>query len=444
MHGQMIFPDSIYALSSGRLPCGVAVVRLSGRHTREALMTMTGSVPQPRVMRFGSVGDADGNPLDQGLVVFFPGPASFTGEDSCEFHLHGGRAVVAAVLEAVGAIPGFRHAEAGEFSRRAFLNGKIDLTGAEALSDLVSSETEAQRRFALVNAGGKQSELYAGWRRRIVYARAMIEAELDFSDQEDVPGSVSDQVWSDMRRMIGEMETHIASYRRAEMIRDGFKVVILGAPNAGKSSLLNALARRDVAIVTDEAGTTRDLVEVTLDLDGMKVIVVDTAGIRDAAGKVETIGIKRALAIAETADLVLEMYDLSTDVRVELLMRSDAARISVGTKSDLAHGESNGEEDFRISTKTGDGVAELLAEITRRAKQAAGDLGEAMPSRVRHVELLTRSSSALRDALQHHDTPLELRAEDLRMASDSLGRIAGAVDVEELLDSVFATFCVGK
>ena len=234
MHGQMIFPDSIFALSSGRLPSGVAVVRLSGRHTREALMTMTGSVPQPRVMRFGSVGDADGNPLDQGLVVFFPGPASFTGEDSCEFHLHGGRAVVAAVLEAVGAIPGFRHAEAGEFSRRAFLNGKIDLTGAEALSDLVSSETEAQRRFALANAGGKQSELYAGWRRRIVHARAMIEAELDFSDQEDVPGSVSDQVWSDMRRMIGEMETHIASYHRAEMIRDGFKVVILGAPNVWK------------------------------------------------------------------------------------------------------------------------------------------------------------------------------------------------------------------
>ncbi|GLS30093.1 tRNA modification GTPase trmE [Mesorhizobium albiziae] len=407
-------------------------------------MTMTGSVPEPRFMRFGAISDADGNLLDNGLTVFFSGPTSFTGEDSCEFHLHGGRAVVAAVLEAVGAVPGFRHAEAGEFSRRAFLNGKIDLTGAEALSDLVSSETEAQRRFALTNAGGKQSELYAAWRRRIVHARAMIEAELDFSDQEDVPGSVSDQVWADMHKMIGEMETHIASYRRAEMIRDGFKVVILGAPNAGKSSLLNSLARREVAIVTDEAGTTRDLVEVTLDLDGMKVIVIDTAGIREAAGKVETIGIERALATAETADLVLEMHDLSASVRAELPMRGDAASITVGTKSDLMGGGTSAVEDFRISTKTGDGVASLLAEISRRAKQAIGDIGEAMPSRIRHIELLTRSASALRDAVQHQDNPLELRAEDLRRSSDSLGRIAGAVDVEDLLDSIFSTFCVGK
>ena len=254
---------------------------------------------------------ADGRLLDHGLTVFFPGPASFTGEDSCELHVHGGRAVIGAILEAVAQIDGFRHAEAGEFSRRAFLNGKIDLTGAEALSDLVSAETEAQRRFALTNASGAQSELYGEWRRRIIHARAMIEAELDFSDQEDVPGSVSERVWADMQALIKAVDDHLATYRRAEIIRDGYKVVILGEPNAGKSSLLNALARRDVAIVTDEPGTTRDLVEVTLDLEGLKTIIVDTAGIRETAGKVEAIGIARAFEAAETADLILELRDLS-------------------------------------------------------------------------------------------------------------------------------------
>ncbi len=253
-------------------------------------------------------------------------------------------------------IDGFRHAEAGEFSRRAFLNGKIDLTGAEALSDLVSAETEAQRRFALTNASGAQSALYEDWRRRIIHARAMIEAELDFSDQEDVPGSVSERVWADMQALIKAVDDHLATYRRAEIIRDGYKVVILGEPNAGKSSLLNALARRDVAIVTDEPGTTRDLVEVTLDLEGMKTIIVDTAGIRETAGKVEAIGIARAFEAAETADLILELRDLSGN-GTGLAQKDGVGRIIVGTKSDLARGALSvpPDHDFAISTKTGRG-----------------------------------------------------------------------------------------
>jgi tRNA modification GTPase len=442
MQRQMLFRDSIYALSSGRLPSGVAVVRLSGPHTRSALVAMAGSVPPPRVMRFGVIRRPEGVLLDKGLAVFFPAPGSFTGEDSCEFHLHGGRAVVAAVLEAVGAVEGFRHAEPGEFSRRAFLNGKIDLTGAEALSDLVSAETEAQRRFALVNASGAQSELYRDWRLRIIQARAMIEAELDFSDQEDVPGSVSDVVWARMHATIDEIDRHISSYRRAEILRDGYKVVILGAPNAGKSSLLNALAGRDVAIVTDEPGTTRDLVEVTLDLDGIRTTIVDTAGIREAAGKVEAIGIARAIESAASADLVLELCDL-TDPAEGAAPGGGTDRIVIGTKSDLLNGGTPAACDFVISTKTESGLAELLAEIGRRAAAAAGGLSDVLPSRLRHVELLRQSMAALKEATRG-DRPLELRAEDLRRAGDSLGRIAGNVDVEDLLDAIFSTFCIGK
>ncbi len=441
----MIFQDTIYALSSGRLPAGVAVVRLSGRHTRIALSTLTGSVPPPRVARFGAIKNPAGDMLDQGLTVFFPGPASFTGEDTGELQLHGGRAVVAAVLDALSGIDGLRHAEPGEFSRRAFLNGKIDLTGAEALADLVSSETEAQRRFALLNASGAQSDLYGEWRRRIIHARAMIEAELDFSDQEDVPGSISDEIWRDVRALIEKMDRHLASFRRAEIIRDGYKVVILGAPNAGKSSLLNALAGRDVAIVTDEPGTTRDLVEVTLDLHGIKVTVVDTAGIREGAGKVEAIGIARALRSAETADLVLQIEDLAQQQPAPRLDVGLADAIIVGTKNDLvAVGASPGRYDFTISIKSGSGLTELLEEIGRRAGAAVGDLGDVLPSRLRHVELLRRCRTELDHAIRQPASALELSAEDLRKASDSLGRIVGAVDVEDLLDTIFSSFCIGK
>jgi tRNA modification GTPase len=447
MLGQMIFRDSIYALSSGRLPAGVAVVRLSGPHVRTALHKLTGSVPEPRVMRLCTVHDAEGALLDQGLSVFFPGPSSFTGEDSCEFHLHGGRAVVAALLDAIGGLEAFRHAEAGEFSRRAFLNGKIDLTGAEALSDLVSSETEAQRRFALLNASGAQAGLYGDWRRRIIHARAMIEAELDFADQDDVPGSVSGQIWSDVNAMMAEMDRHVASYRRAEIIRDGYKVVIIGAPNAGKSSLLNALAGRDVAIVTDEPGTTRDLVEVALDLDGIKVMVVDTAGIREAAGaRVEAIGIERALQSAEAADLVLNVEDMALGEQGRAERTGAHDQLLVGTKRDLAPDADLAEPayDFTTSTKTGVGLSELLEAISKRAAAAAGHVGDILPSRLRHVELLRQCRAELARAAGHPNSALELAAEDLRKASDSLGRIVGAVDVEDLLDTIFSSFCIGK
>lgn len=438
-----IFKDTIFALSSGRLPSGVAVIRLSGAGTKKALEAMVGPAPQERRATYRPVRAVSGELLDRGVVIFFEGPRSFTGEDSAELQLHGGKAVVAAVLRELAALEGFRPAEAGEFTKRAFLNGRLDLVGAEALADLISAETEAQRRFAATNAEGAQSTLYADWRRRIIHARAMIEAELDFADEADVPGSVSDKVWTDMAVLAADIRQHLAGYHSAEIIRDGYQVVILGAPNAGKSSLLNALAQREAAIVTDEPGTTRDLVEVALDLAGMKIVLVDTAGIREGAGRVEAIGIERALARAERADLILELHALDEPVKVE--SKGSAPRIRVGTKCDLVlDGFRLDAYDFLISTKEGQGIDALLKEIAARAQNAAERTGDILPSRVRHVSLLERCMQALETAVARNTLPLELRAEELRDASMSLGKISGAVDVEDLLDTIFSEFCIGK
>lgn len=438
-----IFKDTIFALSSGRLPSGVAVIRLSGAGTKRALETMVGLAPQERRATYRPIRSLSGELLDRGVVIFFEGPRSFTGEDSAELQLHGGKAVVAAVLRELGSIEAFRPAEAGEFTKRAFLNGQLDLVGAEALADLISAETEAQRRFAAVNAEGAQSALYSEWRRRIIHARAMIEAELDFADEADVPGSVSDSVWADMSVLAKDLRQHVAGYHSAEIIRDGYQVVILGAPNAGKSSLLNALARREAAIVTDEPGTTRDLVEVALDLAGMKVVLIDTAGIREGAGRVEAIGIERALARAERADLILELHALDEPVKVE--SKGSAPRICIGTKCDLvARGLETDEYDFLISTREAQGIDILLDEIAGRARDAAERTGDILPSRIRHVSLLERCAQALEAAVARDGLALELRAEELRDASSSLGKISGVVDVEDLLDTIFSEFCIGK
>jgi tRNA modification GTPase len=438
----MISGDSIVALSSGRLPAGIAVIRVSGPTTRFVVETIAGSMVKDRVAALRKLRAADGSLIDHGLVLFFPGPNSFTGEDVAEFHVHGGRAVAGKMLETIAGFDGVRHAEPGEFTRRAFLNGKLDLVETEALADLVNAETEAQRRFAVQNAEGAQSALYQGWRRRLIHARAMIEAEIDFSDEEDVPGSVSDTVWLDVRAMVDEIGRHIEGFHAAEIIRDGFEVVILGAPNAGKSSLFNALARREAAIVTDEPGTTRDLLEVVLDLGGVRVRVTDTAGLREAPGKVEAIGIEKARAKAHVADLMLLLEDL-TNPTVIGDMPADIPALRIGTKADLSKGEP-GAYDMVISTVSGAGLAELLAEIGRRAVAAIGDAGDILPSRLRHVELLNETRRFLISALSGTGRGQELRAEELRLAADRLGRIVGAVDVEDLLDVIFSQFCIGK
>ncbi len=439
----MLFADTIVALSSGELPAGVAILRLSGPRVRFVTETIAGAIPDPRLAVYRPLERRDGTLLDKGLVVFFPGPQSFTGEDVAEFHVHGGRAVVAAVLDELVSISGVRHAEQGEFTRRAFLNGRLDLTETEALADLVNAETEAQRRFALLNASGAQSKLYADWRQRLIHARAMIEADIDFADEEDVPGSVAETVWEDVKSIRAEIADHVEGYRSAEIIRDGFDVVILGAPNAGKSSLFNALVKREAAIVTSEAGTTRDLLEIALDLSGMRVRITDTAGIREGAGSVETIGIERALARAKDADLLLILQDMEKPIGFDP-GPLPAPRLHVGTKADLVAAPEKKGYDLAISVKSGAGISALLAEIGRRAGEAAGRAGDLLPSRLRHVELLKTTLSCLDEGLGATRAPLELRSESLRLASHSLGRIAGSVDVEDLLDVIFSQFCIGK
>lgn len=440
----MRFSDSIVALSSGKLPAGVAVVRLSGSRTRFAVETIAGKCAPERTASLRKLKQTDGSLIDTGLVIFYAGPTSFTGEDVAEFQVHGGKAVVSALLQALTAIEGIRHAEPGEFTRRAFLNGKLDLVETEALADLINAETESQRRFSLLNAGGAQSELYEGWRRQLIHARAMIEAEIDFADEDDIPGSVSEAVWSDMRKLSSDIATHIGGFHAGEIIREGFDVVILGAPNAGKSSLFNALAKREAAIVSDEPGTTRDLIEVALDLHGLKVRLTDTAGLREQAGTVEGIGIKRARERAESADLIVLLQDM-TVAPSDIELPEGARALRVGTKVDLLAEEEHGKEaefDLVVSGRTGRGLDKLLERLGELAESAAASAGDLLPTRLRHVELLNEGKTFIERALAGMD--LELQAEDLRLAGDRLGRIVGVVDVEDLLDVIFSQFCIGK
>jgi len=436
--------ETIFALSSGPPPSGVAIVRVSGPAVRDVLAAVAGAVPAPRVVRLATLRNGAGDEIDRGLVLFFPGPASFTGEDVAEFQVHGGRAVIAAMLARLAAMPGLRPAEAGEFSRRAFAAGRMDLTEVEGLADLVHAETEAQRRQAVRQAGGAFRAAAEAWRTRLVRARAMVEAELDFADEEDVPGSVSDRAWGDVRAAMAEIGRHLRD-DRGERLRDGAEVVLLGPVNAGKSSLVNALARRDVAIVSAEAGTTRDLIEVRLDIGGYPFTLVDTAGLRETSGAVEREGVRRARSRAEGADLVLSLSDLA-DPGPAAALPPGVPSIRVGTKADLvAGGEGRPPAGFdvAVSSRTGEGVDELLGLLAAFARDRMAPGESTLITRARHRAALTAVRDALAAALAE-TLPLELRAEELRHATDALGRLTGRVDVEDLLDVIFRDFCIGK
>jgi tRNA modification GTPase len=440
----IVAADTIFALSSGPPPAGVAVIRVSGPAVRTGLPGLIDSLPEPRRASLRSVHTEAGEPIDRGLVLFFPAPESFTGEDVAELQLHGGRAVVAAVLAELGALPGFRAAEAGEFTRRAFANRRLDLTQVEGLADLVLAETEAQRRQALRQADGALGRLYEGWRGRLVRARALIEADLDFPDEDDIPGTVSDQVWDEVRALESEIVNHVSD-RRGERLREGAEIVILGAPNAGKSSLLNAIAKRDVAIVAPEPGTTRDLIEVRVDLGGYPATLIDTAGMRPAGGAVEAEGIRRAEARARSADLVLWLVDL-TDAES---LPSPAGALRVGTKADLIDSVSErslAAERFEllVSARAGTGIAALLELLAARVGALLAPSESPLVTRARHRSALLTVAEAIRQAAGDAGRPLELRAEDLRRAGDALGRLTGRIDVEDLLDVIFRDFCIGK
>ena len=386
--------------------------------------------------------------LDQALVLWFPGPKSETGEDMAELQVHGGRAVVAGVLGAIGSIEGCRLAEPGEFARRAFENGKLDLTGVEGLADLIDAETAAQRRQALRQADGALARLYGGWRADLIEALALLEAAIDFSDEGDVAHDAEAMSRAKVEALGDAIARHLDDGHRGELVRDGFQVVLAGAPNSGKSSLLNTLARRDVAIVSDEAGTTRDIIEVKLDLEGLQVVVSDTAGIREAAGKVEQEGIRRALQRAEQADLVVWLVDASKVQAGDSVGMPDVGgdKLVVLSKSDLVDAGRlpTVPGAIAISAVTGQGIDVLTGLLADAARARIGSDEAPALTQARHRRHLEQGLGSLRAALAQRTDATELGAEDLRRAADALGRVTGAVDVEDVLDAVFGRFCIGK
>ncbi|MGV1916657.1 tRNA uridine-5-carboxymethylaminomethyl(34) synthesis GTPase MnmE [Rhizobium sp. 22-785-1] len=435
--------DTIYALSSGSLPAGVAIIRISGPSSLDALRSLAGDeLPPPRQVGLKTIRGRNGDVIDQALVLQFPSPHSFTGEDCVELQVHGSRAVVAAIFALLETMPGLRPADAGEFSRRAFDNGKMDLVEVEGLADLLQAETEMQRRLAVEQSSGHLSALYDGWANQLTRCRALIEAELDFADEDDVPDSVAGQVWAAVRSLEGELARHLADGQGAEIIRDGFKVALLGAPNVGKSSLMNALSGREVAIVTEIAGTTRDVLSVDLDIDGYLVTLFDTAGLRDATDIVEQEGIKRAERTAEQSDLVLYLVDIDSEAE-HFVAKPHAHSLLVRTKADLAS-HHPGPADLLISAKTGSGLDALKSAIKKAIDHRVGIAGNLMPARSRHKKRLEETLNYVRDALNSEGMELAIRSEYLRLAATSLGRITGRVDVEDLLGVIFSEFCIGK
>ncbi len=448
---------TIFALSSGQERAGVAIVRISGARAREALKALAPKVvATPRLAARASLVDpADGGALDEALVLWFPAPRSFTGEDVVELHVHGGRAVVAGVLAALGRLEGLRLAEPGEFTRRAFEHGKIDLTEAEGLADLIEAETDAQRRLALRQMAGVLHRAAEGWRSDLLAAQALVEAAIDFSDEGDVSLRAFDDAVVVVQGVHRALCAALDDAHRGEILRDGFRVVIAGPPNVGKSSLINALARREAAIVSPEAGTTRDIVELQLNLGGLAVVLADTAGVRTAEGGIEKEGIRRGLARASEADLVLWVVDA---MNPDLNLPPELHRLSGGgfqgevlavwNKSDLltdtavvARGDYS---PLVVSTLTGTGLAVLETRIAAAARDRTRGGEAALITTARHRQQIGAAATAVDDFLAGQKNDLELRADDLRRASQAIGRLVGRVDAEEILGAIFGRFCIGK
>jgi tRNA modification GTPase len=447
---QMRADDTIFALASAPGRAGIAVLRLSGPGAGNALHSLSGKIPPPRLAQRARFRDpVTGEVIDDGLAVFFPAPRSFTGEEVVELQVHGSRAVVAALIDALARLPGLRLAEPGEFTRRAFENGKLDLTAAEGLADLVAAETAAQRRQALRQLEGDLGRLYERWRARLLRALAHVEAEIDFPE-EGLPSEIWTGVRGEAQALRREIGMHLADGHRGERLREGVSVAIIGPPNAGKSSLMNALARRDVAITAATAGTTRDVIEVALDLEGYPVVLADTAGLREAADAIEAEGVRRARARAAAADFRLVVVDATRPEEARALGRLVAGEaLVVANKIDLRPADEARWADalgagpaLRLSLLTGQGIAELLARLATEMKARLDPGGAPAITRARHRAALADAAAAL-DRFTIATLP-ELAAEDLRAATQALGRITGRVDVEDLLDIIFREFCIGK
>ena len=444
---------TIFALSSARGRAGVCVFRVSGPQAATAILELTGKpLPHPRTARLHRFRASDGTTIDQGLLLWFEAPASFTGEHVAEFHLHGGPAIISAMTERLSQLPSLTPADPGEFSRQAFANGKLDLTEAEGLADLIAAETEQQRRLALRQVQGKLKDLYEGWRADLIKAGAYLEACIDFAD-EDIPQDLLPGISARVTALAKAIQAHLHDQRRGEIIRDGFNVVILGAPNVGKSSLLNAMASRDVAIVSSVPGTTRDPIEVRLDLGGYAVTLIDTAGLRETRDEVESEGIRRTRQRAQAADLrlaVIDGFGDGVDSRVSLeLSAHDAVLLN---KCDLPGISSTMADAGRlpvipVSARTGAGISELLRWLEHQVTLRSGG-SESMPmTRARYRKALEEAMLHLNHFISScapDNSQLDLLAEDLRLAARSLGRITGRIDIEDYLDVIFRDFCIGK
>jgi tRNA modification GTPase len=443
--------DTIFALSSGRPPAAIAVVRMSGPRAGAALEGVTGRLPAPRQAALVKVRDpATGEVIDEALALWFPGPNSETGEDTAELQLHGGRAVIGSLLRVLGDIQGLRPAEAGEFTRRAFENGRLDLTAVEGLADLIYAETEAQRRQAYRQLKGLLGDRAEAWRKRLIEALALVEARIDFSDEADVPEDLVSPALEIARGLRTEIAEALASASRGERLRDGLVVAIAGPPNAGKSTLLNRIARRDAAIVSPVPGTTRDVIEVHLDLDGYPVTLLDTAGIRDSEDPIEQEGVRRACQRAAEADLVLWLTEATSKCDTSHAPPAAPAVWRINTKIDLASEVKNEDESdlssilFHVSATTGEGMNRLLGQLSDYATTFFSPQEPAMVTRERHRKLLEATMAALDRALDGLPTAEDLLAEELRHAARHLGRLTGRVDVEDILDVIFRDFCIGK
>ncbi|MGB7205169.1 MAG: tRNA uridine-5-carboxymethylaminomethyl(34) synthesis GTPase MnmE [Anderseniella sp.] len=434
--------DTIYALSSGSGKAGVAVIRVSGPRSAYLLELCCGVLPKPRIATKVGIHVNQGTiKIDDGLVLWFPGPASFTGEDVAEFHLHGSLGIVRLFMSEMALCPGVRSAEPGEFTRRAMRNGKFDLVAAEGLADMLDAETSSQVKQALFHVDGRASEIFEQWRRRLIDAGALVEACIDFSDEEGVADAAMPGIRNSLVQLHETLKRHLLDSERGKLNREGVRVVLVGAPNAGKSSLLNTLSGRELAIVSSEAGTTRDVIEVSLDLDGVTVILSDTAGLRDSVDShVERLGIERTRDRLKAANIVL---NLSTYDTIWQNTGVDSLTYRIWTKADLFQPPVDCKYDLAVSSKTGDGIDDLLGLLTRSAHECAAGDEPALLVRERQVRAVQSAIAHIEKALEP-DLAIEMMAEELRLASRDISMLIGTVDVEDLLDAIFSRFCIGK
>lgn len=443
-------PETVFALSTGAGRAALAVIRLSGPEVETALAHLgVDKLPAPRQAVVRKLYDPEGGALlDEALVLRFVAPHSFTGEDMAELHVHGGLAVTQSILAALAKLEICTPAEAGEFTRRAVLNAKMDLTGAEAIADLIDAEGGAQQAQALRQMSGSLRQLMEGWRETLKTTLAHVEADIEFAD-EDLPGGLGQRALEGVPELAAAMQAHLQD-TRGLALRDGLRVALLGAPNAGKSSILNRLSGKDAAIVSALAGTTRDVIEVAMVLGGVPVTLVDTAGLREAGDDIEREGVRRAKLQAEAADIRLLVLSPDTRAPQGEVEATQAADLVICNKADLGAvpaaelGSFAGGDTLSLSTLTGEGETPLLAALQGLVTQRTGAKEAPVLTRERHRQALSEACTALERALAIADTGLELAAEDLRLAQRALGRITGAVDIEQLLDIVFADFCIGK